>query len=95
MFNIRNEPVLKLPDAKSTYYGINSIHFRACPSGMVFPSLLNIVGPSLNWKENLKNWEMFTVLVFYVDGIINKVFIVLYWFLLAFAICKHKKKIKL
>ena len=63
--------------------------------GMVFPSLLNIVGSSLNWKENLKNWEMFTVLVFYVDGIINKVFIVLYWFLLAFAVCKHKKKIKL
>ena len=45
--------------------------------GIVFPSLLNIVNPSLNWKENLKNWEMLTVLVFYVDEIINKVLTVL------------------
>ena len=29
-YNIRNGPLLKLHDAKSTYYGINSIHFRAC-----------------------------------------------------------------
>ena len=63
--------------------------------GMFFPSLLNIVNPSLNWKENLKSWEMLTVLVFYVDEIINKVFIVFCWFLLAFAICKHQRKIKL
>ena len=28
-YNIRNGPLLKLPDAKSTYYGINSVHFRA------------------------------------------------------------------
>ena len=55
--------------------------------GMVFPSLLNIVNPSLNWKENLKNWKMITVIVFYVDEIINKIFIVFCWFLLAFAIC--------
>ena len=59
--------------------------------GMVFASLLNIVNPSLNWKENLKNWEMLTALVFYVDEIINKVFIVFRWFLLAFAICKHQR----
>ena len=45
--------------------------------GMVFPILLNIVNPSLNRKENLKNREMLIVLVFYVDEIINKVFIVL------------------
>ena len=38
---------------------------------------------------------MLTVLVFYVDEIINKVFIVFCWFLLAFAICKHQRKIKL
>ena len=28
-YNIRNGP-LKLPNAKSTYYGINSVYFRAC-----------------------------------------------------------------
>ena len=27
--NIRNGPLLKLPNAKSTYYGISSVHFRA------------------------------------------------------------------
>ena len=57
---------------------------------MVFSSLLNIVNPSLSRKENLKNWEMLTVLVFYVDEIINKIFTVFCWFLLAFAICKHQ-----
>ena len=29
-YNIRNDPLLKLPNAKSTYYDINSGHFRAC-----------------------------------------------------------------
>ena len=38
---------------------------------------------------------MLTVLVFYVDEIINKVLTVLYWFLLAFAICRHQWQIKL
>ena len=28
--NIRNEPLLKLPDAQSTYYDINCVHFRTC-----------------------------------------------------------------
>ena len=56
---------------------------------MVFSSLLNIVNHSLNLKENLKNWEMLTVPVFYVDEVINKFFIVFFWFLLAFAIGKH------
>ena len=29
-YNIRNGVLLKLPNAKSTYYSINSVHFRAC-----------------------------------------------------------------
>ena len=29
-YNIRNGPILKLPNAKSTYYSINSVNFRAC-----------------------------------------------------------------
>ena len=28
-YNVRNGPLLKLPNAKSTYYGINSVYFRA------------------------------------------------------------------
>ena len=44
--------------------------------GMVFRSLLNIVNLSLKWKENLKNWEILTILVFYVDKIINEVYFV-------------------
>ena len=28
--NIRNGPLLKPPNAKSMYYGINALHFRAC-----------------------------------------------------------------
>ena len=59
--------------------------------GMVFPSLLNIVNLSLNLKENLKNWEMLTVLVFYVDEIV----VVYCWFLSPFAICKHQRNITL
>ena len=27
-YNIRNRRLLKLPNAKSMYYGINSVHFR-------------------------------------------------------------------
>ena len=38
---------------------------------------------------------MLTVFVFSVDEIINKVFIIFCWFLLAFAICNHQRKIKL
>ena len=34
---------------------------------------------------------MLTVPVFYVDEIINKVFILICWFLLAFAIRKHQR----
>ena len=29
-YNIRNGPLLKLPDAKSTYCGISSVYFRTC-----------------------------------------------------------------
>ena len=38
---------------------------------------------------------MLTVLVFYVDEIITKIFIVFCWFLLRFAICKYQRQIKL
>ena len=94
IYNIRNGPLLKLPDAKSTNHGINSILGHAY-CGMVFPSLLNIKNTSLNWKENLKNREMLTVLVFYVDEVNNKIFIVFLLVLISISGkygCKSKSK---
>ena len=35
-YNLRNGPILKLPKARSTHYGTNSVLFRAC---MVWNSL--------------------------------------------------------
>ena len=29
-YRLRNDSVLKIPSKRSTYYGINSIHFRTC-----------------------------------------------------------------
>ena len=29
-YSLRNGSVLKIPSSRSTYYGTNSIHFRAC-----------------------------------------------------------------
>ena len=29
-YSLRNDSALKIPSARSTYYGINSFHFRAC-----------------------------------------------------------------
>ena len=85
-YNFRNGPLLTLPDAKSTHCNINSVHFRAW-------LLWNGLSQSVKHRESnieLKmNWKISTVLVFHVDEIINKVFIVFCWFLLAFAICKH------
>ena len=54
MFNIRNEPLLKLPDAKSTYYGINSIHFRACSSWNCLPQSFKHSGSILELKRKLE-----------------------------------------
>ena len=30
LYSVRNGSVLKIPSTRSTYYGTNSIHFRAC-----------------------------------------------------------------
>lgn len=60
-------------------------------SVMVFHSL-SIERWVLNWKGNLKNWEILTVITFYVDGVkVLKLFIYT-WFLLAFAICWRQMK---
>ena len=89
--NIRNEPLLKLPKAKSTYYGINSVHFRACLFWNGLPQSVKHNESILQLKRKLKELKILTVLVFYVGEIINKIFIAFCWFLLAFAICKHQR----
>ena len=90
-YNIRKGPLLKPPSAKSTHYGINSAHFRACLLWNGLPQSVKHSESILELKKKLKNWEMLTFLVFYVDEIINKSFIVICWFLSAFAICKHQQ----
>ena len=46
--NIRNGPLLTLPDVKSTYYGINSFHSRASLLWNGLPQSVKDVDPSLN-----------------------------------------------
>ena len=45
-YNIRNGPLLRLPSAKSTSYGINSVLFRAC-------LLLNSLPQSVKYSESV------------------------------------------
>ena len=47
-YNIRKGPLLRLPAAKSTSYGINEVLFRACLLWNSFPNLLNTVNLLLN-----------------------------------------------
>ena len=47
-YNIRKGPLLRLPAAKSTSYGINSVYFRACLLWNRFHNLLNTVNLLLN-----------------------------------------------
>ena len=47
-YNIRKGPLLRLPAAKSTSYGMNSVLFRACLLWNSLPQLLNTVNLLLN-----------------------------------------------
>ena len=53
-YNIRNGPLLKLPNAKSTYYGINSVHFRACLLWNGLPQSVKYSESILELKRKLK-----------------------------------------
>ena len=53
-YNIRNGPLLKLPNAKSTYYGINSVHFRACLLWNGLPQSVKHSESILELKRKLK-----------------------------------------
>ena len=56
-YNIRNGPLLKLPNAKSTYYGINSFHFRACLLWNALPQSVKHSESILELKRKLKELE--------------------------------------
>ena len=56
-YNIRNGPLLKLPNAKSTYYGINSGYFRACLLWNGLPQSVKRSESILELKRKLKEQE--------------------------------------
>ena len=47
-YSLRNGSPLKIPSARSTYYGINSIHFRVCLLWNKLPNSLKKVNHFLN-----------------------------------------------
>ena len=55
--NITNGPLLKLPNAKSTYYGINPVHFRACLLWNGLPQSFKHSESILELKRKLKELE--------------------------------------
>ena len=66
-YNIRNGLFLKLPVAKSTYYGINSVHFRARLSWNCLPQSVKHSESIFELKrklEELGNAVCFSILVF-------------------------------
>ena len=61
-YNIRNGRLLKLPKAKSTYYGINSIHFRACLLWNGLPQSVKHSESILELKNELENVDCSCIL---------------------------------
>ena len=56
-YNVRNGRLLKVPNAKSTCYGINSVHFRACLLWNGFPQTVKHGESILELKRKLKEME--------------------------------------
>ena len=54
MYNTRNGPLLKLPDGKCTYCGINFVHFRACLLWNGLPQSVKYSESILELKRKLK-----------------------------------------
>ena len=66
-YNIRNGLFLKVPVTKSTYYGINSVHFRARLSWNCLPQSVKHSESIFELKrklEKLGNAVCFSILVF-------------------------------
>ena len=55
MYNIRNGPLLRLPVAKSTSYGINSVLFRACLLWNSLPQSVKYSESILEFKTKMKD----------------------------------------
>ena len=53
-YNFRSGPLLRLPKAKSTYYGINSVLFRACLLWNGLPQSIKDSGSINELKAKLK-----------------------------------------
>ena len=54
IYNIRNGPLLKLPDTKTMHYCINSVHFRACLLWNGLPQSVKHSESILELKRKLK-----------------------------------------
>ena len=57
-YNIRNGPLLNLPNAKSTYYSINSVHFRALLLWNGLPQSVKYSESIFELKRKLKELEI-------------------------------------
>ena len=53
-YNLRNGNALKLPSTNSTYYGINSVLFRACLLWNQLPLSIKQSQPQLEFKSKTK-----------------------------------------
>ena len=53
-YSLRNGSALKIPSARSTYYGINSIHFRACVLWNKLPNPLKESQSLPEFKNKIK-----------------------------------------
>ena len=61
-YSLRNSSALKIPSAPFTYYGINSVHFRACLLWNKLPNSLKESQSLLEFKHKIKTIGKMTVL---------------------------------
>ena len=64
--NLRNGHILNLPSARSTYYGTNSIPFRACQVWNNLPRSIKQSQSLLEFKTNIKTLRNIKCLMRYV-----------------------------
>ena len=56
-YNLRKGQVLSLPPARSTYYGTNSVHFRAFLIWTKLPNYIKCSRSVCEFKNNIKNFR--------------------------------------
>ena len=57
LYNLRKSQVLSLPPARSTYYGTNSVHFRAFLIWTKLPNYIKCSRSVCEFKNNIKNFR--------------------------------------